>query len=213
MDDNEQVGSGYLPSPKKSQTSPKRPASYGLNGRKEKRQPSITPRKFSRFFTPRSHGSLSSRSSRRALFDITTPANNRSGIQSSPIRPYNTSGRETSPTTFTRELKRRKLIHTPISSPEHTEPDKSSPCGQSLFIDDNNTNNVNEIPTSPCLSVLLEDSGRKIFLNPSVSTIAPPAPRIKRLGERGLVGQLVERNLSSHSTSLRQHVVYPTPGK
>ena len=92
---------------------------------KEKRLTSITPRKFTRFFTPRSHGPSAAGSSRRILFDVTAPANNRRGVQSSPIRPLNTTAdQENSPISFTRDMKRRKLLHTP----EPTLTEKSSPC-------------------------------------------------------------------------------------
>ncbi|KFY63960.1 hypothetical protein V497_01908 [Pseudogymnoascus sp. VKM F-4516 (FW-969)] len=92
---------------------------------KEKRMTSITPRKFTRFFTPRSHGPSAAGSSRKILFDVTTPANNRRGVQSSPIRPLNTiADQENSPISFTRDMKRRKLLHTP----EPTLSEKSSPC-------------------------------------------------------------------------------------
>jgi hypothetical protein len=96
---------------------------------KEKRQPSITPRKFTRFFTPRSHGPSAVGSSRRVLFDVTVPANNQRGSLSSPIRPHSTNGgQENSPVSFTREMKRRKLIHTPDSSPEPAATEKIPSC-------------------------------------------------------------------------------------
>src|ERR1700710_2194303 len=55
--------------------SPPQLPSSGNEGRKERRNPSITPRKFNRFFTPRSrsqsHGSVQLSSARQALLDIT----------------------------------------------------------------------------------------------------------------------------------------------
>ena len=123
-----QAGRENSPTFLKYHSSSQETASHSLDGRKEKRQPSITPRKFNRFFTPRSHGSLPIKLPRGALEDITSPANNRNGTQSSPIRPFsNGNGVENSPTTFTREMKRRKLLHTPSPSPDDSGSEKRSP--------------------------------------------------------------------------------------
>ncbi|RFU34939.1 hypothetical protein B7463_g1426, partial [Scytalidium lignicola] len=108
--------------PPSSQPSASSPLSNGRSGRKERRNPSITPRKFNKFFTPRT---TRVSSGRHALYDITPPANNRSGIQSSPLRPFRAiNGQENSPTGFTRELKRRKLLHTTEPSPDRSNVDK-----------------------------------------------------------------------------------------
>jgi hypothetical protein len=64
--------------------SPQRaPSSRG----KERRNPSITPRKFQRFFTPRSRVSSKPSAVRRALRDLTAPALNRCQTPSSPLKP------------------------------------------------------------------------------------------------------------------------------
>ncbi|KAI9869975.1 MAG: hypothetical protein M1830_004876 [Pleopsidium flavum] len=68
-------------------SSPLASASEGLNNGKPKRKPTVTPRTFTRFFTPRA--SLGKRrkgtSSRQALRDITSPAINRSANSSSGV--------------------------------------------------------------------------------------------------------------------------------
>ncbi|KAK4147157.1 WD40-repeat-containing domain protein [Dichotomopilus funicola] len=63
--------------------SPPRPVSRG----KERRNPSITPRKFRRFFTPRSRISAQPTAARKALCDLTAPALNRYQTPSSPLKP------------------------------------------------------------------------------------------------------------------------------
>ncbi|KAK4127844.1 WD40 repeat-like protein [Parathielavia appendiculata] len=54
---------------------------------KERRNPSITPRKFQRFFTPRSRVSSKPSAARKALCDLTAPALNRCQTPSSPLKP------------------------------------------------------------------------------------------------------------------------------
>ena len=54
---------------------------------KERRNPSITPRKFQRFFTPRSRVSSQPSAARKALCDLTAPALNRCQTPSSPLKP------------------------------------------------------------------------------------------------------------------------------
>lgn len=62
---------------------PQAPSSRG----KERRNPSITPRKFQRFFTPRSRVSSHPSAARKALCDLTAPALNRCQTPSSPLKP------------------------------------------------------------------------------------------------------------------------------
>lgn len=199
-------------------TSPERASS------KEKRQPSITPRKFTRFFTPRSHGPSASGSSRRVLFDVTAPANNRNGIQSSPIRSaYDVCGQENSPVSFTREMKRRKLLHTPNSSPEPSITEKGSPCDiqntshgeevvqgqdmpESLFTEDfeKSTCEPSTYPDYNCdlpSSIITEEPSTKAFVLP-----------IRSIGSRGLAGSLLRMRLGSNS-SRRRTESYPISGE
>lgn len=60
-------------------------------GSKERRQPSITPRKFRRFFTPRSRVSADPSAARRALRDLTARALNRNQNQSGQSSPIGSS--------------------------------------------------------------------------------------------------------------------------
>lgn len=166
---------------------------------KEKRLTSITPRKFTRFFTPRSHGPSAAGSSRRILFDLTAPANNRRGIQSSPIRPLNTTAdQENSPISFTRDMKRRKLLHTP----EPTLTEKGSPCDDpfrsyvgditaeygffSSFAADGSEISTCELPVHPDCN---DDSPRcTISEEPTMGRYTLP---IRRSASRGLAGNLL----------------------
>jgi hypothetical protein len=201
---------GNSPQSQDSQTPSHKANSHRSDGKKEKRQPSITPRKFNRFFTPRTHGRLTTNSSRAALEDITGPANNRNGTQSSPIRPFNNGiGAENSPTSFTREMKRRKLLHTPSPSPEEPDPEKIYP-----FYPRSNSNDYTRKehypPNSSQLSATTEDAlGSQKQELPLHST---PTRQFKPLDARGIAGRFLQLSLRSSTISKYRCLKYPING-
>ncbi|CAK7263172.1 hypothetical protein SEPCBS57363_000433 [Sporothrix epigloea] len=94
-------------------------------GGKERRQPSITPRKFRRFFTPRPRVSANPSPAQRALRDLTAralngtqiPASSPQFFNSSPLAAHDKYGCYDVPPS-PRTVKRRKTgHHTPESSP------------------------------------------------------------------------------------------------
>ncbi|KAK4192892.1 WD40-repeat-containing domain protein [Podospora australis] len=108
------LGESLLSSP------PRAPSSLG----KERRNPSITPRKFQRFFTPRSRVSSKPSAARRALREITaTDLSNRSQTPSSPLKPISEEqipdelpDLQSTP----RGSKRRRLVeNTPLKQSSH----------------------------------------------------------------------------------------------
>jgi hypothetical protein len=187
-----------------------RVAFYDLNERKEKRQPSITPRKFRRFFTPRSHGAIPPSSFRRVFEDITSPANNRNGIQSSPLRPSdNSTMRDSSPTVFTRDMKRRKLLHTPNPSLDGSSPEKSPLAGSSGMFEVNNSEDINYVQSSPCSKAV---EGRMKGFN-NRTTAAESGKQVKHLDSQGLAGQLLQLNIGYGSRYNRRGLLGPISGK
>ena len=189
-----------------SRFSPQGPSIYGQDGRKERRNPSVTPRKFNRFFTPRSHGSLQLTDARQALHDITTSRNE---TQSSPLRPFKCiSGQENGTTVFTRDPKRRKVVHTFESSPGHDlsnlkSPDKpSTPVQNGGCIEED----LHHIQSSPCdrISEFVDEDEQH----------QQPAPlkRITPFEERGLGAQLLQLSIGTSTRPRRQHHVYPVNG-
>ncbi|KAK4449130.1 WD40-repeat-containing domain protein [Podospora aff. communis PSN243] len=91
---------------------PRAPPSRG----KERRNPSITPRKFQRFFTPRSRVSSQPSAARRALRDLAGPALNRCQTPSSPLKPISEENAVNDEPVSYRGAKRRKVQHTPDRS-------------------------------------------------------------------------------------------------
>ena len=103
---------------------PRAPSSRG----KERRNPSITPRKFERFFTPRSRVSSQPSAARRALRDLAGPALNRCQTPSSPLKPISEENSLNDHPVNYRGAKRRKVQHTsdrpqcPLPSPLASSP-------------------------------------------------------------------------------------------
>jgi hypothetical protein len=208
--DDPQAERESLPSSFNYNKSSQETTSHSLDGRKEKRQPSITPRKFNRFFTPRSHGRIPMKLPRGALEDITAPANNRNGTQSSPIRPFShIKGVEISPMTFTREMKRRKLLHTLSPSPDDSSPEKQSFFYQRPVFKDSFSDDHKQLHSSQRSAAAEESRGgpRKPHLSRSTTT-----KQIKQLETRGLAGRLLELSFRSGAASKCQNLSYPDNG-
>jgi len=204
---DQQAGGESSPTFCECHSSSQETALYRLDGRKEKRQPSITPRKFNRFFTPRLHGRLTIKLPRGALEDITAPANNRNGTQSGPIRPFsNGRGVENSPTTFTREMKRRKLLHTPSPSPDDSSSEKEYLFDQRNVFEDSFPDDHDNLHTSESTESSLGGL-QKLELPPLNS-----AKNIRQLKSRGLAGQLLQLSLSSGKAGKNQCLNYPDNG-
>lgn len=207
-----QVGRENSPSSFNYNSSSQETTSHSLDSRKEKRQPSITPRKFNRFFTPRSHGRLPIKLPRGALEDITAPANNCNGTQSSPLRPFSHGkGVENSPTAFTREMKRRKLLHTPSPSPDDCSSEKQSLFDQRPVFEDILSDDHNHLSSSKCSTAAEDIQGgpRK----PNLSPLSSTTKQIRQLETRGLAGRLLQLSLRSGAASKGQRVGYPDNGK
>ncbi len=180
---------------------------YRLDSRKWKRQPSITPRKFHRFFTPRSHGRLAIKLPRGALEDITAPANNRSGTPSSPVRPFSSlKGVESSPTTFTREMKRRKLLHTPSPSPDDSGSEKQPFFDQRHIFDDTYSDDHNHVHSSQRSAS--SEGGLGAPRRTGLSPLSTTTKQIRQLETRGLAGRLLQLSLRSNAASKGQHLSY-----
>ncbi|KAF2706069.1 WD40 repeat-like protein [Pleomassaria siparia CBS 279.74] len=150
------------------------PASMGT--RKPKKAPPITPKRFTRFFTPRNstHGSSSVTlgASGRQLQDITRAAVNRSKNDSSRTTPRKTVNFADAMVENSVETpKNTRKRKTPYLSPE-TSPAQSSPSKRSRFV------------TPPPFDILednvLDDDERPVFNGPSMHI--EPIRRLKGLG-------------------------------
>lgn len=182
---------------------------------KERRNPSITPRKFRRFFTPRSRVPSRISPARKALQDLAAPAlNNRyqTPAPSSPLLPPTSSdglmpdeNLQDSPSL--RRSKRRKFNHTP----------ESSPCRPSVSFNLTPSFDTRPALLSPIRSLSSrqekvdsdsdsDESDDEMELPPqSIST-----RRITPLISRGLAGQLAQREFGGMSRARRSYISYPT---
>jgi hypothetical protein len=176
-------------------------------GGKQRRHPSITPRKFNRFFTPRSLRSSQINLSRQALQDITgRPAGNPIGNHSSPLpEPETISKQENASATFPRHLKRRKLYHTPESSPAEVDDSKQKDFGYMTQHVDLTEASEGNIQSSPCGRMQsVEYSGEEEHQEP----LKP----IKQMSDRGLTAQLLQMNIGSSTRTSHWDYTYPVNG-
>lgn len=170
--------------------SPSRPSS-----RKERGVPSVTPRKFKKFFTPQCYGSAPT--SRSALIEITTFGSNRTTL-SSPLRPFrNSLSQDSSALGYVaRESKRRKVYNAIESEKEIGLYGASHGGGMS----------------SPCERAVKSFGDTDSESESEEEDVLPqpvPAKRIVRIEGRGLSGQLLRRSIGSNT---RQRYAYPING-
>lgn len=182
---------------------PTSPSLDTLSSKKEKRQSSVTPRKFTRFFTPRSHRSFVASSFRGALNDIMAPVRYRNGIQSCPLTPVNgLLGQENVHVAFPRDMKRRKLLHTPSSSPDESSPEKSCKFSRLFDIHIEDLEEYSNIQTSAC-QPNSEECYKEGHMQVRPKTY-PLVQRIQQLEARGLAGRLVQLSLGCNGRSIQQ---------
>ncbi|KAK8047724.1 hypothetical protein PG996_015788 [Apiospora saccharicola] len=171
------------------------------NNGKERKNPSITPRKFRRFFTPRSAlashiGYISP--ARKALKELAGPqVNNRyqTPAPSSPLQPPNEEEEDLVANenfaSNSRATKRRKFNHTPESSPCRPEPlnhgsIKPSPIGKTALLSP-----IGSLQSSQDILDSRESD------DDEEQPIANPIKRLAPLSTRGLGGQMLQREFGA----------------
>ncbi|KJR83817.1 uncharacterized protein SPSK_04000 [Sporothrix schenckii 1099-18] len=195
---------------------------------KERRQPSITPRKFRRFFTPRSRVSADPSAARRALRDLTARSLNRNlnpsssplHFGSSPLAARDKSNRcvdEASP--LPRTTKRRKTGHqTPETSPlrpasvfhDAATPEPVSHTAVASML-------LSPLASSPLPALVDEpESGcdeDKFSMSddgePDLPFSGPSFKRTMPLSGRGFAGQLLQREYGMPSGAGNHHLPRP----
>ena len=179
-------------------SSPPVSASEGLKGNKPKKQPTVTPRTFTRFFTPRSSfgNRRPSSSPRHALRDITSPAVNghtssrsRKRLEFEPFPDINPLGDENE-WSRTAGVKRRKTLGFPDITVDGSSPIKRS-RGASPF--------TSESPSldriSRATSIDSEESNLDVERDREEGVVTKS--RINRRIWSGLSGGILGRSLSN----------------
>lgn len=198
-------------------------------GGKERRQPSITPRKFRRFFTPRSRVSAYPSAARRALRDLTARALNRSQAPAdsplqfsfSPLANHDKSDVCFDVLPSPRSVKRRKTgHHTPETSPlrpssvflDAVTPEPISKMAVASTL-------LSPLASSPLPAIVDEaasDCDSYNVSDESESELPYPGPPYKRtipLAERGFAGQLLQRQFGAVSGAGHLRLPRPVAGK
>lgn len=189
---------------------PRAPSTRG----KERRNPSITPRKFQRFFTPRSRVSSKPSAARKALCDLTAPALNRCQTPSSPLKPI--SEENLSHSQDAHRGKRRKFHH---STPERQaggylpSPLNSSPLLPTADLGHGLRSPIQSLKSRKALQDGIfrdddvsedEEEERKAIMGP----MKGPVP----LHRRGLGAQLVQRMTGSMRYASERPLQHPVAG-
>lgn len=186
-------------------SSPLASASESVDGGKPKRKPTVTPRTFTRFFTPRSslEKRFRSTSSRQALQDITTPAINRNARLNTPtsqkLEPFadvKASERENG---WSGRLvgTKRKRFASPDSTVGGSSPlKKKRTRGDTPII-------TGDFTSDGCSQITgTEDEvGHEEFKSKSNGDLGNVGP-IRRRMWSGTSGRLLERSLSSSVSSM-----------
>lgn len=192
---------------------PRAPSSRG----KERRNPSITPRKFQKFFTPRSRVSSKPSAARRALRDLADSALNRCQTPSSPLKAVSEETDEDELPSY-RGAKRRKFNH---NTPDHALHSLPSPLNTSpAFL---SSPGARPALRSPIQSLRLRRSVREILDETDESETeedgyelpvrSPEYKRPVQLGRRGFGGQLLERMTGGMSRTVDRDLPHPIAGK
>ncbi|KAL2135208.1 hypothetical protein VTI74DRAFT_9414 [Chaetomium olivicolor] len=177
---------------------PREPPSKG----KERRNPSITPRKFQRFFTPRNRVSSKPSAARKALCDLAAPALNRCQTPSSPLKPVS----EECSLPHSQDAhrgKRRKVHHaTPVQQTSHLpSPLASSPLLPTPELRPGLRSPIQSLKSRQALQDgIFADDGVPEDEDEDEDEELEEAPALKRplpLHRRGLGAQLVQRMAGS----------------
>lgn len=170
---------------------------------KEKRNPSITPRKFRRFFTPRSRVSSHGSPACKALRDIALPELNRlpTPALSSPPKQLFDNG-EDPPAHNGGQAKRRKINNCPESSP--CQPSFDTDAVRFQLSNTAKPGLLSPIKSLASSQEILEDDGSEDETR--------PLRRLSPLTTRGLAGHLLQRQLGAMPRSGRSYMSFPVSG-
>ncbi|RWA14885.1 hypothetical protein EKO27_g180 [Xylaria grammica] len=176
---------------------------------KERKDPSITPRKFKRFFTPRSRVPSQLSPARKALRDLGASTINQryqTPAPSSPLTPlFEEASREEeeeeeeSVLQTCRASKRRKIRHTPESSPIRPLPLGSSRSFEAALLSP-----IRSLSSSQEICASENEYSDDDLPMPSC-----PPKRLLPLASRGLSGQLAQRELGGLPRAGHAYMSYP----
>lgn len=194
---------------------PRAPSSRG--NEKERRNPSITPRKFRRFFTPRSRVSSMPSAARKALCDLTAPALNRCLTPSSPLKPISEE-LNLPRVQDAHRGKRRKFNHsTPEKQTSHLpSPLHSSPLLPTAELQPGFSSPIQSLRSRQALQDEVyrdNDVSEDEEEEEEAAVAAPARNRAVPLHRRGLGAQLVQRMTGSMGHGSERALECPVAGR
>ncbi|KAI1104893.1 WD40 repeat-like protein [Jackrogersella minutella] len=181
---------------------------------KERRNPSITPRKFKRFFTPRSRVPSRISPARMALQDLAVPGvsnrlqtQTRTPAHSSPLAPVSEEHtRDENRQSGTRRSKRRKIQHTPDSS-SHRLP--AAEPNHGVFSPSPSIRSALRSPIRSLQSIQENLDSDEDESEDELPHRPKPLKRLVPLTSRGFSGQLAQRGLGGMPRPGRSFMAIP----
>lgn len=167
------------------------PPPSSITSSKPKKAPSVTPRRFRRFFTPQSSLNTTSRTGKsgRQLRDITRNAVNRKSLDSLPAPKLN----DFEDVQFQTPRKRRKILPSPESSPALPI---SSPCRPGDYA-----------PPAPIHQRHIEDSDMSMDEDAEEEVPARFPQQIRRLRQAGPESRLLQRSFGGNRALNRGRMI------
>lgn len=174
---------------------------------RERRDPSVTPRKFKRFFAPRSQPTLPVSSARRALHEITS-----SGLNQSTPSSISTSslgdGEDIETLPVLRTQKRRKTSHSRGPSPNVVTPQE--PLSMSLLEEmeaEQAWENTQSSPSSRPFKIVEDSDDEDLAEREDPQPSRRPLKPIVPMRNRGLGAQLLSMSIGGgHRHARRQYI-------
>jgi hypothetical protein len=199
------------------------PPRRGPPRNRERRNPSITPRKFQRFFTPRSRVPAQPSAARRALLELTAPVLNRSQTPSSPLKPLLELSQDDdfipSYTHSEKPLKRRKVDFTPNQPHVGFVSSRHHPLQVPAQLQFSQTSNVETGLLSPIQSMpSTQSTEAEADLETDAldgelpAELSSPPRRISTLSQRDVAIHVVQREAGASSRTLHRSLAFPVTG-
>ncbi|KAI1005663.1 hypothetical protein K3495_g2557 [Podosphaera aphanis] len=185
-----------ISSPPRKENPPSRKAN---TFERERKNASVTPRKFKRFFTPRNLELGQKSATRQALYEATRSALNFEELKSSPACSPSILS---CPTESYRESKRRKRHHVPSTTQENLSTNGLD-CPRVCVEDDQ----FAVLPSSPCERAAMAWDSDEDHAETGRTQIRQQ--NILQFKNQGLSGRLLERSYGSFSRTTRRDSVYP----
>lgn len=189
------------------------PRAPSSRSKKERRNPSVTPKRFGRFFTPRSRVSSEPSAARKALRALAGPELNRSLTpSSSPLKSITEENNDSELPTL-RNPKRRKTHHTPTrSSNTLLSPLDTSPLLPTPELTRGLSSPIRDLQARRVLQDEVDNMDLESEDEEDIYCPTSPVDR-RPLRQRGFGGELLQRMYGGVANARSSPLLHPVAGK